>query len=455
MKKYDLIVIGSGCGSMVSDEALASGKKVALVDKGPLGGTCLNLGCRPSKMLIYAADRAVDIQEVGKLGIEAEIKGIDFASIMGWMRKSIQESRDYVRKSIEESKDLDFYEGQGHFVADYTLEVKGQQIEGEKIVIACGSRPFVPPIKGLDGIDYWTNEHVLLQKERPDSLIVIGGGYIAVEYGHFFAAMGTRVTILEMADRLMLPEEPEVSELLQRALSRRMEVHTGALAQEIRKGADGRITVVAKSSDGRESEFVAGRLLMAVGRRSNADLLNLENTGVQIDQKGFIKVNDYLETTKKNIYAVGDANGLQMFTHAANRQASLVADNILHGEKTRLETSATPHAVYSHPQTASVGLTEASARRDHQVLVGKARYSSVAKGEAMMEEEGFAKAILDKATRKILGFHIIGPFAPELIQEVTDAMAQGGDVGYVLNGMHIHPALNELIVTALENVEEA
>jgi mycothione reductase len=453
MKKYDLVVIGSGCGAIVSDEAVGHGQKVALIDRGPLGGTCLNLGCIPSKMLIYAADRAVEIQEAKKLGIEAEIRSIDFASIMERMRKSIKDSRDHIRSEIKESKGLDFYEGEGHFVTDYVLEVNGQQVRGEKIVIACGSRPFVPPIKGADSVDYWTNQEVLSLKTKPDSLIIIGGGYIAVEYGHFFAAMGTKVTILEMADRLTLAEESEMSELLKKALSRRMAVHTGALAEEVRK-VENKVTVAVKTSDSKRSEFTADNLLMAVGRRSNADRLRLENAGVQVDQKGFIKVNEYLETTRKHIYAVGDVNGLQMFTHAANRQASMVADNILHGEKSKLDTSVTPHAVYSHPQIASVGLTEERAKKDHKIVVGKATYSSIAKGEAMMEEEGFAKAILEKDTNKILGFHIIGPFAPELIQEVTNAMASGGDIGPVLNGMHIHPALNELIEAALGNLEE-
>lgn len=455
MKKYDLVVIGSGCGAIVSDEAVSHGQKVALIDKGPLGGTCLNLGCIPSKMLIYAADRMVEIQEARKLGIDVELRSVDFASIMERMRKSTKEGRDQIREGIRESRGLDFYEGQGHFVADYTLEVNGQQIKGEKIVIACGSRPFVPPIKGVDSVDYWTNEEVLSQKTRPDSLIIVGGGYVAVEYGHFFAAMGTKVTILEMADRLTLAEEPEISELLKKALSRRMAVHTGALVQEIKKGATDKVTVAVKTGDDKKSEFTADRLLMAVGRRPNADSLKLETTGVQVDQKGFVKVNEYLETTKKNIYAVGDANGLQMFVHAANRQASMVVENILHGDKAKLDTSVTPHAVYSHPQIASVGLTEEGAKKDHRILVGRAGYSSIAKGEAMMEEEGFAKAILEKDTNKILGFHIVGPLAPELVQEVTNAMAAGGDVSHIVNGMHIHPALGELIEAALGNLEEA
>ncbi len=455
MKKYDLIVIGSGCGAIVSDEAVAHGQKVALIDRGPLGGTCLNLGCIPSKMLIYAADRAVEIHEARKLGIEAEIRSMDFASIMERMRKSIKESRDHIRREIRQAKGLDLYEGEGYFVADRALEVGGQQVKGEKVVIACGSRPFVPPIKGVDSVDYWTNQEVLSQKARPDSLVIIGGGYIAVEYGHFFAAMGTEVTILEMADRLTLAEEPEISDLLKKALSRRMAIHTGAQAEEIRKGPNGRVTVAVKTRDGKVKDFTADRLLMAVGRRSNADLLRLQNTGVETDQKGFIKVNEYLETTARNVWAVGDVNGLQMFTHAANRQASMVAEAILHGDKSKLDTSFTPHAVYSHPQIASVGLTEERARKDHAILVGRASYSSTAKGEAMMETEGFAKAILEKGTNRILGFHIIGPLAPELIQEVTNAMASGGGIGAILSGMHIHPALNELIEAALGNLEEA
>ncbi len=452
MKQYDLIVIGSGCGAVVYDEAVGHGKKVALVDKGPLGGTCLNLGCIPSKMLIYAADRVMDIREAGKLGINAEVKGVDFAAIMDRMRRNVKQSLDYIREGIKSTEDLHLYEGLGQFVGERTLEVGGEQIRGDAVVIASGSRPLIPPIKGLDGVPHWTSEDVLAQQERPGSLVIIGGGYIAVEYGHFFSAMGTSVTILEMADRLTLAEEPEISALLKTSLARRMEVLTGVQADEVRKEADGRVAVAARMADGARKEFVADRLLVAVGRRSNADLLKVEKTGVDTDQKGFIKVNERLETTRSHIYAVGDVNGLQMFTHAGNRQAAVVADNILHGEKGKLDP-VVPHAVYSRPQIASVGLTEEKAKKDHEVMVGRANYSSVAKGDAMMEEEGFAKAVLDKKTRRLLGFHIIGPMAPELIQEVTNAMALGGDPDYIAKGMHIHPALNELIDVTLGNVE--
>jgi dihydrolipoamide dehydrogenase len=453
MKNYDVVVIGSGAGMIIVDEAVEQGLKVALVDKGPIGGTCLNVGCVPSKMLIYAADRVVDIQEAKKLGIEAEIKRIDFAAIMERMRKSRRESQAYVRKGIREAKNLDFYETEGRFIGDYTLEVGGKKIGGKKIFVASGSRPVIPPIKGLDGVEYLTNENVLELKEKPESLIIIGGGYVAVEYAHFFAAMGTRVTIIEMLDRLAQSEEPEISQSLEKELKKHMKVYTNTQAQEIKKSGSA-LTIVAKNrTTGKVTSLSAERIMIAVGRKSNADLLKLENTGVEVDQRGFIKVNDYLETTKKNIFAVGDVNGQQMFTHVANREAAIAWHNATGKKKVKMDYSAAPHAVYSHPQIASVGLTEEKAEKDYHLLIGRAKYFTTAKGEAMMEEEGFAKAIVDAHTNRILGFHIIGPYAPELIQEVVNTMAGGGDIDSVSRGMHIHPALCEVILRTLENIE--
>ena len=455
MKQYDVIVIGSGAGTIIVDEAVTKGLKVALVDKGPLGGTCLNLGCVPSKMLIYAADRIVEIQEAKKLGIVAEIKSIDFGSIMGRMRKSRLESQAYIRKGITEPEKLDFYEREGHFVEGYSMEIDGEKIRGKKIFIASGSRPVIPPIKSLDSIDYLTNENALELTQRPDSLVIIGGGYVAVEYAHFFAAMGTKVTMLEMLSRIAQSEEPEISELLGKEMKKRMDIYTNTQVEEIKKDGKGIIAVARDKATAKQMEFPAQRIMVAVGRRSNADLLKVENTGVELDKRGFIKVDDYLETTKKGIFAVGDANGQQMFTHVANREASVAWHNSTRKTKIKMDYSAAPHAVYSHPQIASVGLTEENARKDYQILVGRAKYSDTAKGEAMMEEEGFAKALVDEHSGRILGFHIIGPYAPELIQEVINAMATGGGVHSINEGMHIHPAMPELILRTFENLEAA
>ena len=456
MKQYDVIVIGSGAGTIIVDEALAKGLKVALVDKGPVGGTCLNLGCVPSKMLIYTADRIMEIQEAKKLGVTAEVKNIDFASIMERMRKSRAESQAYIRKSVTEEPDkLGFYEREGHFVEDYTLEIDGEKIRGKKVFIASGSRPVIPPIKGLDGIDFLTNENALELTRRPDSLLIIGGGYVAVEFAHFFAAMGTKVTIVEMLGRIAQSEEPEISELLGKEMKKRMGIYTNTQVEEIRKDAKGAIVVATDKASGKRIEFPAERVMVAVGRRSNADLLKVENTGVEVDKRGFIKVDEYLETTKKDIFAVGDANGEQMFTHVANREATLAWHNSTHKNRIRMDYSAAPHAVYAHPQIASVGLGEENAKKDYHILVGRAKYFDTAKGEAMMEEEGFAKAIVDAHSGRILGFHIIGPNAPELIQEVINAMATGGGIHSINEGMHIHPAMPELIIKTFDNLEAA
>jgi len=455
MKKYDAIVIGSGCGSIISDEATEHGLKVALVDKGPLiGGTCLNWGCIPSKMLIAVADRIVDIQQAKKLGVTAEIKNIDFRAIMNRMRRSRRESQKHLRESVGQARKLDFYEGEARFISDYTLEVNGQKLEGENIYIASGSRPFIPSIRGLDKVEYLTNESALELKERPDSLIIIGGGYIAVEFGHFFAAIGTKVTILEMADRLILSEEPEIAELLRLKLMPRIVVHTGTQVDSVEARQSGVRVFTKDDKDSKPRTFTAQYIMVAVGRRSNADILQVDKTGVEVDERGFIKVNEHMETSQKNIFAVGDANGRQMFTHMANREASVVAVNILHEADMAVDYNTVPHAVYSYPQIASVGLREEEARKDHDILVGKTTYYETAKGEAIMETEGFAKAIVEKETDKILGFHIIGPYAPELIQEVVNAMTSGGDVDELNKGIHIHPALSELVPTTVNGVGE-
>jgi len=453
MKKYGAIIIGSGCGSIIVGETMAHGLKAAMIDKGPLiGGTCLNYGCVPSKQLIYPADRIVDIQDSGKLGIAARVENIDFAAIMERVHKSREESQKDARAQLLLAEGLDFYEGETRFVGDRALEVKGERIEGEHVFIAAGSRPFIPPIKGLATVPYLTNESLLEMKEKPDSLIIIGGGYVAVEYGHFFAAMGTKVTILEMADRLVLSEEPEIARLLEKKLAQRLSIFTGARVEEVARDENG-ITVLTKgAASGAVTRHKAQRILVAVGRQSNADSLNLDGTGVEVDEKGFIKVNPRLETNRKNIYAVGDIIGRQMFTHMANREAATVADNVVHGGKAQVDFNSVPHAVYSWPQIAAVGLTEEEARRKHKVAVGRARYYDVAKGEAMLETDGFAKAILDAPSGKILGFHIIGPYAPELIQEVVNAIKTGGIAG-LNRGIHIHPALSELAPTAINRAE--
>ncbi|MFC2169293.1 dihydrolipoyl dehydrogenase [Acidobacteriota bacterium] len=454
MKEYDVIVIGSGAGAILVEQALMHNQTVALVDKGPLGGTCLNVGCIPSKMLIFPADRIMEIREAKKLGIQAEIKEIDFELIMDRMRVSVQESQGHIRIGIKQAHNLDFYEDFGHFIDDYTLEVGGEKIKGRKIFIVPGARPLIPSIKCIQQIEYLTNETLLDLKQRPKSLIIIGGGYIAAEYGHFFAALGTKVTILHRGERLLKKEEPEISDLLKQEMEKRMRIHTSTEALEAEKDKAGYKIFAKNKETGEMKEFRAEAVLVASGRKSNADLLKVDKTGVDTDERNYIKVNAFLETSKENIWALGDITGKKMFRHSANHEASIVWHNSMHGEKNKVDYRLIPHAVFAYPQIASVGLREDEAKKNYDILVGVAKFSDVAKGKAMMDEQSFAKAIVEKNTWKILGFHIVGPYAPILIQEVINSMTVGGTVMPIIKGMHIHPSISEVAQAAFHNLHE-
>lgn len=454
IRNYDVVVIGSGSGANIVDSALRQGLEVALMDRGPLGGTCLNVGCIPSKMLTFPADRVMEIQAARKLGIDAEIKGVHFHAIMERMRRTVGESQNYMREGIRLAPNLDFYEVEGHFTGDHTLQVGGDKIRGKKIFIAAGARPAIPPIEGISEVDHLTNDNVFELRERPESIVLIGGGYISAELGHFFGAMGSRVTIVGRNTRLVPQEEPEISQLLKAKMMERMEVHTNTEVVEVREHEKGCLVTGRHRDTGEKREFVAEKILIASGRQSNADLLQVDNAGIETDGRGYVKVNDHLETSRKAVWAFGDIIGRYMFRHVANRESAIAWHNSNHDHKVKMDYRAIPHAVFSYPQIASVGLTEAQASEESDILVGRARYMDVAKGEAMMEEDSFAKAIVERETGKILGFHIIGSYAPILIQEVIAAMANDVQAGWIGRGMHIHPALPELIVAALVNLRE-
>ena len=452
MKEYDVIVIGSGAGMLIVERAVAAGLTVALVEKGLLGGTCLNVGCIPSKMLIHPADRVAEIGEAGKLGIAAKVTRIDFAGILERTRTMIAADRDQMQRGIERTRNLDLYRGDGVFTDDYTIAVNEKQLRGERIFVATGARPVIPQIEGINEVDYLTNENLFDLKERPESLVIVGGGYIATEYGHFFAAMGTDVTIIQRGDRLLRHEEPEIAALLEHELARRMTIVTGTEVSAVRQKGKYCVVIAQDRNTGDAREFPVEKVMIAVGRRSNADRLHVERTGVETNDRGFITVNDYFETSTERIWAFGDAIGKYMFRHAANEEAQVAWHNSMHAEPVKMNYRAIPHAVYSWPQIASVGMSEEQARKDHEIMVGTARYAEVAKGLAMRDEKSFAKAIVDRESNRILGFHIIGPYAPILIQEVIQIMADDRDYRALGRGIHIHPAMPEVILATLRNL---
>jgi dihydrolipoamide dehydrogenase len=404
-------------------------------------------------MLIYPADVISTVIESRKLGVNAALNSVDFNNIMTRMHELVGEDSGNQTKAVEATLEMTWFKETSEFISDYTIKVGTHTISAEKIFIVSGVRTALPLIKKIDKIDYLTSDTVLELQTPPKSILIVGGGYVGMEYGHFFSSVGTKTTILQRSDRVLPEEEPEISELLKKEMSQRMEIYTGFEVTEAKQ--EGQIkTLIAKNrQDGSLHEFSAEAIMIATGRVSNADILKPEKTGVNLDDHNFIKVNEYLETSKKNIWAFGDAIGIQMFKHVANYEAGIAWHNSLHDNKAKMDFSAAPHAVFTHPQIASVGLKEQEAKQNHKILVGQALYRDTAMGAAMGFPEGFVKVIVEQETGKILGGHIIGPEASILIQEIINAMvSETGTFAPIAQGMHIHPALSEVVQNAFGNL---
>jgi dihydrolipoamide dehydrogenase len=457
MEKFDVLVIGSGSGMIVVENAIANGLKTAVVESGPMGGTCVNRGCIPSKMLIYPADVIAMLREAMNVDVDANVNSFDFERIMDRTHEFVSEDSQHQASAVEATPNLTWFKDTGAFTSDYTMTVGKSVIEADKVFIVSGARPGIPPIKGIDRVNFLTSDTVLELRKPPKSMIIIGGGYIAAEYSHFFSSMGTEVTIVQRSPRLLPEEEPEISDLLKEEIGKRMGIFTNYEAVEAEEKSGVKIVRARSRETGNLKEFSAEALLIAAGRVPNSDLLKPEKTGVELDERGYVRVNEYLETGKKNIWAFGDAIGKQMFKHVANYEAEIAWHNAIHDHKVKMDYSAAPHAVFTHPQIASVGMKEEEAKqKGYKILVGKAFYKDTALGAAMGEPKGFVKVIVEQKSGKILGGHIIGPSASILAQEIINAMASG-DKTYlpIIRGMHIHPAMPEVVQKAFGNLKEA
>ena len=468
--EYDVIIIGSGSAASLIDASLQKGYKTALIDRGPAGGTCLNVGCIPSKMLISVADRITEIRESDKFHVKSKIEKINFQEIMKDMKKETVPTHKNILKSLREASkkesNFDFYNTTGKFVDKYILEVEDKLIKGKRIFIASGSRPLIPKIKNIEKTDYLTNETLLDLKELPKSIVIIGGGYISCEYAHFFSALGSEVTILQSNKTLVPAEDEEISKLLEQKLSKRIKIHTNTRAEEVKELGNNKIQVIAKNKGkGKKIKLSGEKILLATGRTSNADILNTEKTNLELDKRGYLKTNEFMETNMKGIYCFGDANGKAMFTHAANEEAPIAWHNsqLLNkktSQKVSFDYSKVPHAIFTHPSIAGIGLNEEQTKdkiknkelTKEDILVGKANYTDIAKGKSLRQEGTFAKAIINKNNGEILGFHIMGPEAPVLIQEVTNAISNNQTLNSLARGIHIHPALSELILRTFSNL---
>jgi len=355
MKEYDLIVIGSGSAMSIVEVMIQMNPKIniAVIDKDEPGGICLTRGCIPTKILLYPAELLRTIQSAKNFGIDADIKNIDFARVMERMKSLIYRDINGIRHGLLNNPNIDYYRYVAEFIKPYTLRIGEDTITSKKIFLCTGSRPKIPPIKGLGDVGYYSSDTILKLHKPPTTLIILGGGYVAAEYGHFLSAMGSKVTIIGRNPQFLPYEEPEVSALAKRELSKYMNIITNHEVVEVKKSFRGKKKIIARNRHTRKKiGILAGDILVATGRASNSDILHPEKAKIKTDENGWIEVNEYLETSQPNIWALGDANGKYLFKHVANYESQVVLYNAVLRKKVAVDYHAVPHAVFTYPEIA-------------------------------------------------------------------------------------------------------
>lgn len=452
MQTFDLIVIGAGSGLNVSSAAAEMGMKVAVVEKGPMGGTCLNRGCIPSKIIIHSADVAETIKKSKLFGINSKISSIDFKKIISRASNIVDKDAKEIEEGIKEDKNTTLFKTEAEFIGDRMLKSGKETIRGDKVIIAAGTRPSVPPIEGLDEVDFITSDGALRLKKQPKTMTILGGGYIAAELAHFYGALGTKINIIQRGKFLIPNEDEEISKKFTELFSKKYNVLTEHTT--IKASKKGKKFVAVAEGKKQKKKIISDALLVATGRIPNTDILDVKKTNVEIDEKGFVKTNDFLETTAKNIWALGDIVGKYLFKHSANLEAQHVYYNAILNKRIKIDYGAMPHAIFSSPQIAGVGLREQDLR-EKKIDYAKGVYSYINSGMgiALHDNDGFVKIFADRKTRKILGCHILGTDASTLIHEVIVAMKAGLAVDSIREAVHIHPALSEVVQRAVNNIE--
>ena len=458
LKEYGLIAIGSGSAMNIVEAFLKRNPrtKVAVIDKDDPGGICLTRGCIPTKILVYPAELVRMIEKARSFGIDVVVKGIDFSRVMKRMRTLINRDIEMIRSGLSHSSNIDYYPAEAEFVAPYTLQVANETIRSKTILLCTGLKPLIPPIKGIEGVGYLTSDTILKITSLPESVAIVGGGYIAAEFGHFLSAMGSKVTIIGRNPQFLKQEEPEISALAKTKMQKHMAIFTNHEVKEAQKTSTGKKLIAINRETGQNLEVVAEEILVAAGRVSNTDILHPEKARIQTDRRGWVVVNEYLETSQPNVWALGDANGKYLFKHVANYESLVVYYNAILKRMVKVDYHAIPHAVFTYPEIASVGAREREAIEKYgkeNVLIGLHRYQDTAKGEAMDAKDFFVKVLVQKDTMKILGAHIIGPHASVIVQEIINLMYTPDQSAQpILKGMHIHPALNEVVERAFSSL---
>ena len=448
MSDFDVMVIGTGSGLEVSSEAAERGLSVAVVEEGPFGETCLNRGCIPSKMLIHSADVMETIRGAERFGIKARVEAVDWQSVIQRVVDEIDGDARAIEEGNRGAPNTTLFKGRGRFVGKKALEVNGERISAETIVIAAGGRPRLPEITGISEVPYLTSDQALRLPEQPERLTIVGGGFIAAEMAHFFGSMGTEVTIVQRGPLLVQQEDRDVSRRFTDVYQRKFRLLLDAQVTRAYRDADQ--TVLEVSRNGGTETISCDALLIAAGRIPNTDLLDVARSGVEVDQRGYITVDEYLQTGVPGVWALGDIVGKNLLKHSSNLEAAYVANNIFNpDQKVAVDYRAMPHAIFASPQVGGVGLTEQEAvQLGVSYTVAKYDYIDTAYGSSIEDRDGFVKVIADAETQEILGCHIIGTDASILIQEVVNAMRLRLSVDAITQSIYVHPALQEVVQRA-------
>jgi dihydrolipoamide dehydrogenase len=454
MARYDAIVIGSGqAGNPLSQKLADQGWTVALIEKENLGGTCVNTGCTPTKTMIASAQVAHYARHAANWGVQTGAVRVDLPGVVARKDRVVDQWRSGVDRKIAARKNLHLYRGTAQFLSAQRIRVNQEEIESERIFINTGARPAIPSLEGLDRIDYLTNVSILQLREQPAHLLVLGGGYIGLEFGQMFRRFGGDVTIVQRGDQLLPREDADVTQELQKALENEgVRFLLRARPTRVDK-QNGQIALKVETNG--KSETVRGsHLLVATGRRPNTDDLGLESTGVHLTPEGFVKVNGRLETNVPGIWALGDVKGGPAFTHISFNDYQILYANLIEGKNLTTDHRLVPYAVFTDPQLGRVGLTEKEARgAGHKLKVGKIPMAWVARAIERDETAGLMKVVVDAETDQVLGAAILASEGGELVQILEFVMLARAPYTLLKGAVYIHPTLAEGFWTLIEEVK--
>ena len=454
-ERYDAIVIGTGqAGPSLAAELAGSGMQVAVIERHRFGGTCVNVGCIPTKTLVASARAAHVAHRGGDFGVVIDgAVSVDMQRVKARKDAIVRRSNEGGENWLKGLERCTVYEGHARFNGTHRVRVGEHQLESERIFINVGARAYIPPLAGLDRVEYLTNSGMMGVDFLPDHLVIVGGGYIGLEFAQMYRRFGSRVTVIEMGDRLIRRESEDISDTVKEILeSEGLEVRLKAECVSI-DSRDNRVVAKVDCDEG-APEVIGSHLLLAVGRRPNTDDLGLEAAGVEVDQRGHIQVDDTLRTNVPGVWALGECNGRGAFTHTAYNDYEIVAANLLHDDPRRVTDRIDCYALYIDPPLGRVGMTERQVRESGRpALIATRPMARVSRAVERGETQGFMKVLVDAQTKQILGASILGVGGDEVVHSILDIMYAKAPYTVIRRAVHIHPTVSELIPTMLGDLK--